>query len=197
MRDQLDDLAFGDAADLIQVQAALTLNFFRILRGTKKGISDHDDGGTSRAAFGSEPHTGNFTEAERSRLLRLRSMHRITQHSDSGNTYFDIVFGDERTHARRRPSGNHIPRIEGHHAGNPADQKCAGINHQRSIARLPDRAIHSRLDKNIGWIEIGFNMRSNRAKSVEPFAACELHIALLDVASGDVVEARIPENERE
>src|ERR1700704_5210674 len=142
-----------------------------------------------------QPHAGNFTEAKRSRLLRLRSMHRITQHSDSGNTHFDIVFGDERTHSGGRPGGNYIPGIEGHHAGNPADQKCAGINHQRSIARLPDRAIHPRLDKNIGWIEIGFNMRSNRAKSVEPFATRELHIALLDVASSDVVEARVPENE--
>jgi hypothetical protein len=47
MRDQFDDLAFSDAADLIQVQAALALNFFRIFRGPKESVSNHDDGGNS------------------------------------------------------------------------------------------------------------------------------------------------------
>ena len=35
---------FGNATDLIQVQAALALNFFRILRRPKKSVGNHDDG---------------------------------------------------------------------------------------------------------------------------------------------------------
>src|SRR5580704_5980568 len=50
MRDQLNNLTFGNAADLVQVQPALALDFLRIFRGTKKGVGDHADGGNSSTA---------------------------------------------------------------------------------------------------------------------------------------------------
>jgi hypothetical protein len=42
---ELDHLAFGNAADLIQVQATLALDVFGIFRRTKKGVGNHSDGG--------------------------------------------------------------------------------------------------------------------------------------------------------
>jgi len=41
---ELDDLTLGDAADLIQVQATLALDVFRIFRWTKKCVGNHPDG---------------------------------------------------------------------------------------------------------------------------------------------------------
>src|SRR5712671_2763953 len=122
-------------------------------------------------------------------------MHRITQHSDSGNTDFDSVSGKDRSHAGGRSGGNNIAGVESHHARDPADQKCARINHQRSITGLPDHAIDARLDKHIGWIKLGFDVRPNRAERVEAFTAGKLHITLLDVAGSDIVEAGITKNE--
>jgi hypothetical protein len=54
MRDELDYLAFGDAADLIQMQAALALDFFGFLGGPKKGISNHGEGGKRGATHGEQ-----------------------------------------------------------------------------------------------------------------------------------------------
>src|SRR6267154_1284897 len=165
------------------------------LRSTCAGGRHSRERPLRTAAFGSETPRVNFTEAGGSRLLRLWGMHRITQHSDSANTDFDSVSGDDRSHAGGRSGGNNIARVESHHARDPADQKCARINHQRSITGLPDHAIHARLHKNIGWIKVGFDVRPNWAKRIEAFAASELHIALLNVARSDIVETRIAENE--
>jgi hypothetical protein len=49
MRDEFDDLAFRDAADLVQMQAALALDFLRVFRGAKKSVCNHQDGGNSGA----------------------------------------------------------------------------------------------------------------------------------------------------
>src|SRR4030081_1456088 len=167
----------------------------RDLRGTYAGARHSRQRPLRPAAFGSETPRSNFTEAGGSRLLRLWGMHRITQHSDSGNTDFDSVSGNDRSHAGGRSGGNKIAGVKSHHARDPADQKCARINHQRSITGLPDCAIHARLDKDIGWIEFGFDMWPNRAERIEAFTAGKLHITLLDVAGSDIVEACIAENE--
>src|ERR1700719_1322078 len=52
MRGKFDDLALRDTPDLVQVQAALALNGFRILGGTAKGVKDHDDRGNRGGAHG-------------------------------------------------------------------------------------------------------------------------------------------------
>jgi hypothetical protein len=52
--DKLDHLAFGDAADLIEMQAALALDFFGLFRGAEKGVSDHGDGGKGSATHGQQ-----------------------------------------------------------------------------------------------------------------------------------------------
>src|SRR6267154_118774 len=165
------------------------------LRSTCAGGRHSRERPLRTAAFGSETPRVNFTEAGASRLLRLWGMHRITQHSDSANTDFDSVSGNDGSHAGGRSGGNNIARVESHHARDPADQKCARINHQRSITGLPDRTIHASLDKDIGWIKLGFDMRPNRAERIEAFTAGKLHVTLLDVAGSDVVETRIAENE--
>ena len=43
--DDVDDLAFGDAADLIELKAALPLDVFGWFRGAKERIGDHRNGG--------------------------------------------------------------------------------------------------------------------------------------------------------
>ena len=43
--DEIDDLAFGDAADLIELKAALPLDVFGWFRGAKERIGDHRNGG--------------------------------------------------------------------------------------------------------------------------------------------------------
>ena len=52
MRDKFDDLAFRDAADLIQVQAALAFDFLGIFHRTKKSVGDHGDSGNRGATHG-------------------------------------------------------------------------------------------------------------------------------------------------
>jgi len=75
------------------------------------------------------------------------------------------------------------PGVESHHARDPADQKCARINHQRSITGLPDHAIDARLDKHIGWIQARFRYAAQPgAERIEAFTAGKLHITFLDVA---------------
>jgi hypothetical protein len=54
MLGQFDDLPFGDSADLIEVQAALALGFFRINRGTKKCVGDHHDSRDGDSSNGSD-----------------------------------------------------------------------------------------------------------------------------------------------
>ena len=41
--DEFDDLAFGDATNLIQMQAALAFGFFGIFGRAEKSVSDHRD----------------------------------------------------------------------------------------------------------------------------------------------------------
>jgi hypothetical protein len=50
--DELDDLPFGNAADLIQMQAALAFRFFGVRSGTEEGISNHGQRGERRATHG-------------------------------------------------------------------------------------------------------------------------------------------------
>src|SRR5262249_41734754 len=50
MLGELDDLPLGDAANLIQVQAAPAFDGFRLLLRTKEGISNHGDGGDGSPA---------------------------------------------------------------------------------------------------------------------------------------------------
>src|SRR5262249_15318328 len=52
---QFDDLAFGDAANLIQVQAAFSLHGLGLLGGTEKRVGNHGHGGPRGAAHGQRP----------------------------------------------------------------------------------------------------------------------------------------------
>src|SRR5690349_12580714 len=121
-------------------------------------------------------------------------MHRITQHSDSRDTDLHGIAGHQWAYASGRASSDDIAGTERHHARNPANQERAGINHQRSVARLADRSIYTRFDENVRGIEIGFDVRANGAEGVEAFAARKLYVALLDIARSHVIEAGIAEN---
>ena len=50
--DQIHDLPFGNAADLVQMEAALAFRFFGILRGTEERIGDHGQCGDRRSTHG-------------------------------------------------------------------------------------------------------------------------------------------------
>ena len=47
--DEVHDLAFGNAADLIEMEAALAFLGFGILGGAEKSVNNHGDGGDSCA----------------------------------------------------------------------------------------------------------------------------------------------------
>ena len=49
-------------------------------------------------------------------------------------------------------------------------------------------------DVRISGIDIGDDPRSDRAKRVERFAARELHVFALKIASGDIVDARVAQH---
>src|SRR6267378_6805302 len=51
--------------------------------------------------------------------LRLRRVHRIAQHANTGNTDLDRVSGKERTYPRGRTGGDNVAGHQGHHAGDP------------------------------------------------------------------------------
>src|ERR1700741_1414856 len=128
---------------------------------------------------GHSPTIAYSSEIAASRESILGSAHRIAQYANTGNNNFDSVTRDQRADPRRRASGNHIPRKQRHHARNPANQECHGINHERSIAGLADGAVDMRFDLEARRVKIGFDMRADGAKSVEPFATGKLHVALL------------------
>src|SRR5579859_716915 len=140
---------------------------------------------------GHSPTTAYSSEIAASRESILRSAHRITQYANTGNGHFDSVARDERPHARRSACGDHVSGEQRHHAGNPANQERHGINHEGSIAGLADRAVDAGFDDKARRIEHRFDVWADGAKSVEALAARELHIALLQIARGDVVEARV------
>ena len=121
-------------------------------------------------------------------------MHRITQHADSRNADLDSVSGDERTDACGRAGGDDVAGKQGHHAGDPANQEGARINHERGVAGLAHSVVDARFDEDVGGIELGFDVRTDRAKGVEAFTARELHVSLLEVAGSDVIQAGVAEN---
>jgi hypothetical protein len=52
MLSEFYDLAFSDAANLIQMKAALAFLRFQIHGGTEEGIGDHGQSGKGRASHG-------------------------------------------------------------------------------------------------------------------------------------------------
>ena len=124
----------------------------------------------------------------------MRGMHRITQHSDSGDRDLDGVFVDERADAGGGAGRDDVAGQERHHAGNPTDEKRAGIDHERGAAGLAEIAVDAGFDDDVGGIELGFDVRADGAEGVEAFGAGELDIGFLEVARGDVVGAGVAEN---
>src|ERR1700739_4024890 len=147
-----------------------------------------------RSRAGANPTEAILPNRTGKRLLQRRGVHRIAQHSDSGDADLNDVAGDQRAYAGGRTGSDYVAGIERHHAGNPPHQKGARINHQRSAAGLAERGVDASFHENIAGIEIRFNVRTNGAESVEAFAARELYVALLDVAGGDVVQAGVAKN---
>src|SRR5712664_853371 len=129
--------------------------------------------------------------------LRLRSVHRIAQHANTGNTDLDRVASNERPDASGRTRGDDIAGHQGHHPGDPADKIRGRISHRRGDAGLPAPAVDVSLDEEAGRVESGLNVRTDGAESIETLGASELNIAFLKVARGDVVEAAITHHEGE
>src|SRR5712671_4993343 len=123
--------------------------------------------------------------------LRLRGVHRIAQHANTGNTDLDRVAGNERTYPGWRTGGDNVAGHQGHHAGDPADKKRGRIGHQRRDPGLSARAVDVSLDEHVGWVENSFDVRTDGAEGVESLGASELNITFLKVARGDIVEAGV------
>src|SRR5277367_2428418 len=78
--------------------------------------------------------------------------------------------------------------------GDPADEKRDRVDHERSASALPEDSVHMRFNQNIGWIEFRLDMRADGAKRVKTLGSRELHIALLEVARRNIIQAGIPQN---
>src|SRR5271157_375129 len=125
---------------------------------------------------------------------RARRMHRIAQHANTRHGDFHGVSRNERADSRGCAAGNQVAGEQGHHARNPADQEGYGIDHEGGVARLAAFAIDVGLDQDVARIELRFDMRSGGAKRVKALGASELHIALLEIARGNIVHAGVAQD---
>src|SRR6266699_2729172 len=142
------------------------------------------------------PHSWVFyRNREAFAKLRLRGLHRIAQHANTGDADLHCVAGNKWSDASGRACSDDVAGHQRHHAGNPADQKRGRIGHQRGDARLAARAVYARLNQQIGWIKSCFDVRSDGAESIETLAARELNVTFLKVARGDIVEAGVTHHE--
>ncbi len=121
-------------------------------------------------------------------------MHRIVQHANSGDGNFNRVAGGEGADAGGCAGGDHVARHQSHHAGKPADQKLNRIDHQGGAAGLLYHTVQASFHERVARIELRLNVGPHRAETVEALGAGELHIAFLQIASGNVVEAGVAED---
>src|SRR5882724_2208934 len=117
------------------------------LRGTCAGTGRSKDRPLhSPVQAGANPTEAILPNRAGKRLLRRRRVHRITQHSDSGNANLNDVAGEERAYTGGGTGGDYVAGEKRHHSGNPADQKGARINHQGSAAGLARRGVDASFD---------------------------------------------------
>src|SRR5580698_7039218 len=124
----------------------------------------------------------------------LRGDDGISERADSADADFHDVAGGQRTDARGRAGGDHIPGFQRHHLRDEADYNINGKDHFRRVSRLFPDSIHVGFDGDAGGIELRFDDRAEGAERVEAFAARELHVEFLQVAGGYVVEAGVAED---
>src|SRR5258708_15257109 len=111
--------------------------------------------------------------------LRLRSVHRIAQHANTGNTDLDRVAGNERTYPGGRTGGDDVAGHQRHHARGPADKKRGRIGHQRSDPGLAACTVYVSLDEHVARVEGSFKLRSDVAEGCESLGARALYFTLL------------------
>src|SRR5580693_132988 len=123
--------------------------------------------------------------------LRVRGFDRIAQHANTVDADLDDVPCDKRADPSGRAGGNQVSGIESHHPGDPAQEKRHWIDHERSPPRLTEGSVDTQFHQDIQWVEYSLDVRANGTKGIEAFGARELHVAFLEVARGDVVQAAV------
>src|SRR6185503_319318 len=93
-----------------------------------------------------------------------------------------------------RSSRNQIAGIQSHDVRDVPYKKGDREGHVSRVTFLFYFSIETRLDRNIGWIDLSFDPRPDRAERVKRFATSKLHVFSLKIAGSDVVHARVTEN---
>src|SRR5450432_2313784 len=99
--------------------------------------------------------------------------------------------------ARRSSSQNQIARQKRHHPRNVPQHHIQGKNKQAGATTLPDLSVHLSFHLNaFPWVNLVCHKRSNRTKRVKAFGARPLIFLFLEITSGNIVGAGVPENVR-
>ena len=106
----------------------------------------------------------------------------------------DHVAVRERPDAGRRAGGNDVARLERHDEGDVLDEVLDAEDQLRGGRRWRTCAVHPRLDRARLAVAPNGNARPDRRERVEALAARVLRFLVLEVARGDVVEARDAED---
>src|SRR5437762_8168081 len=98
---------------------------------------------------------------------RRSSRNDIAQRADPFDLDFDRVTRIQRTDARRRAGEDHVAGQQRHRGGDVFDEEVALEDHVARVAVLADVAVHARGELQRRRIEIGFDVRPERARSEE------------------------------
>src|SRR5215207_4155715 len=118
----------------------------------------------------------------------------ITQHADARYFNLNRIAVSHSRNARRRSCRNQVAGIQSHDLRDVPYKKGDRKRHVSRVTFLFYFAIETSLDRNIVWIDVCLNPGTDRAESVKRLAACELNVFSLQVARGNVVDARITKN---
>src|SRR5476651_39387 len=103
----------------------------------------------------------------------------------------------KRPNARRSSSQNQIARQKRHHPRNVSQHHIQGKYEQAGATTLPDLSVHLSFHLNaFPWVNLVCHKRSNRTKRVKAFGARPLIFLFLEITSGNIVGAGVPENVR-
>lgn len=124
----------------------------------------------------------------------LKSLHGVLKHADGLNVHFHDVAIVNRRNAGCCPRKQDVARVERHAAGQITDQIGHGKNQFLCVGSLADFAVDAHHDIQMRRIQIGFNPRANRRKSVETLANAPLIGRALHIARRHIIAAGVAQH---
>src|ERR1041384_5805400 len=113
------------------------------------------------------------------RLLSCGIHNLVAENADPVHFYFDCIAVLHAGNARGRSGRNQVARIQCHDLRDVSYKKGDRECHVSRVAFLFHFAVQTRLDCNIGRIDVSLNPRTHRTKRVKRFATRELNVFAL------------------